>query len=314
MKRFAGLAAAVAILAAPGAEAATHGTGRIAFSLSGRNDVTAIYTVRPDGSGLRQLTRPVVRQGFGGDSGPVWSGDGRRVAFERDLPYWGRDRFRIHVVGDGGRNEHALTTGPFDVMPTWAPGRKQLAFVRLVIGDALTQSSIYTVTLGGSARELISGTADVTPAWSPDGRTIAFARVLNGEAELSLANADGSDVRSLGLKGTQPTWAPDGKRLAFVSYADKNGQTCAGEDCSPNGEIYVVTVDGSGLRRLTFSKADDAQPTWSPDGTSIAFSSGYEVGGHPPWLVVVAAAGGPPKRITRLSGIHDPAWSPASVR
>jgi TolB protein len=316
MKHLAGLALAAAFaLAAQGSQAAVSGSGRIAFALD-RGDVSAIYTVRPDGTGLRQLTRPIVHQGFGGDSGPVWSADGRRLAFARDLPYWGADRFRVHVIGAGGGGERPVTSGPFDVMPTWSPSRRRLAFVRLIVGDALTYSSIFSLDLGGRTTELIAGRGDVTPAWSPDGKTIAFARLGGDAAELYLASADGGNVRPLGVYGVQPAWSPDGSRLAFVSYADRNGQTCGGDDCSPNGEIYVVGKDGTGLLRLTTSNADDAHPTWSPDSRRIAFSSGYELAsnGHAPWLMVAPAAGGRPLRITRLAGIRDPAWSPAHVR
>jgi Tol biopolymer transport system component len=316
MKRVAGLALAAGFALAPqGSQAAAPSGGRIAFALD-RGDVSSLYTVRPNGTRLRPLTRPIVHQGFGGDSGPVWSPDGRRVAFARDLPYWGADRFRVLVIRADGRKEESVTSGPFDVMPTWSPSRNRLAFVRLVVGDALVYATIYGLTLGTRPAELIAGHADVTPAWSPDGRTIAFARLANGKAELFLAAADGSTVRPLGVEGTQPAWSPDGSRLAFVSYADANGRTCGGEECTPNGEIYTVRSDGAEPRRLTRSLADDAHPTWSPDGRRIAFTSGYELAsnGHAPWLMLVGADGGAAKRVTRLSGIHDPAWSPAGVR
>jgi Tol biopolymer transport system component len=313
MWRLAPLVLAALVLSVQASQAASpRGSGLIAFSLRGRDDNDAIYVVRADGRGLRQLTRPQVRQGYGGDSGPVWSPDGRRVAFERDLPYWGSDRFHLHVIGANGRGERALTAGPYDVMPAWSPDSKRLAFVRLAIGDAVTVSSIFTLTLGGGTAELISGTADVSPAWSPDGRMISFARFVGGATQLFVADADGGEVRTLGLAGTQPAWSPDGRRLAFVSYADRNGRTCAGGSCAPNGEIYVAAADGSELRRVTRSKADDAHPTWSPDGRFLAFSSGYEVNGHAPWLLVAPVDGGRVKRVTRLAGVHDPAWGPTA--
>ena len=314
MKRVAPLALAALVLCAHAAQASAPRAGLIAFSLRGRDDNNAIYVVRPDGTSLRQLTRPQVRQGYGGDSGPVWSPDGRRLAFERDLPSWGEDQFQVHVVAASGRAERRLTSGPYDVMPTWAPDSRRLAFVRLVIGDAVTVSSIYEVTLRGETTELIAGGADVSPAWSPDGRELAFARLIGGSPQLFVADANGTRVRGLGIAGTQPAWSPDGSRLAFVSYADANGRTCVGGTCAVNGEIYVVGADGSGIRRLTSSKADEGHPTWSPDGRLLAFSSGYEVNGHAPWLMIVPTTGGRAKRVTSLAGIHDPAWSPLAVR
>jgi TolB protein len=314
MKRLAPLALAALVLCVHASQAAAPRSGLIAFSLRGRDDNNAIYVVRADGTGLRRLTRPQVRQGYGGDSGPVWSPGGRRVAFERDQPAWGEDRFQVFVIAANGRGERPLTPGPYDVMPAWAPDAGRLAFVRLVIGDSATISSIYAVTLRGQTTALVSGSADVSPAWSPDGRQLAFARLVAGTPQLFVADATGSDVHALGIAGTQPAWSPDGRRLAFVSAAAGNGRTCVAGDCSPNGEIYVVGADGAGVHRVTVSKADDAHPTWSPDGRFLAFSSGYEVNGHAPWLLVASVGSGRPRRLTALAGIHDPAWSPAATR
>jgi len=123
----------------------------------------------------------------------------------------------------------------------------------------------------------------------------------------------GANVRPLGstpVAGWQPAWSPDGKRIAFVSFRDHNGQSCESGDCLPNGELYVVGTDGSGLNRLTRSTADDQHPTWSPDGTRIAYASGYDDlhAGHPPWLYIRPAGGGPAK-LLRRGIVADPAWS-----
>ena len=79
--------------------------------------------------------------------------------------------------------------------------------------------------------------------------------------------------------------------------------------------LYTIRPDGSGLRRLTNSRADDEHPTWSPDGTRIAFASGFVLPreGHRSWLMVTPAAGGRAVRIGRLTGVLDPAWSPAGI-
>jgi TolB protein len=323
--RFALVAGVAAIVAGvnSGSTASTAAQGRIAFALD-RNGTSRLYTVKPSGKGVRQLTRPALRQQLGGDSGPVWSPDGKRVVFERDLPYWGEDRFSLYAVPAPGGRGRALTRGPFDVMPTWSPDGRRLAFVRLIATDPEPVALLYTVDRGGRrAAPLTSGQLDLTPAWSPKGDQIAFARLPGGEAarideaRLQLANADGSNVQPLGgIAGISPAWSPDGTRLAFVSFADHNGATCGGAECVPNGEIYVVNADGSQPRRLTSSKADDQHPTWSPDARRIAFASGFELkrDGHPPWLVQVPATGGAVTRIGRFWGVRDPAWSPGNVR
>jgi Tol biopolymer transport system component len=318
------LAAAVAALLA-GAGGSANGApahGRIAFGLE-HGSVTSLYTVRPDGSGPRRVTVPPTRQDLGGDSGPVWSPDGRRLVFERNLPYWGNDRFRLNAVRATGGIARPLTQGPFDVMPTVSPDGKRIAFTRVVSSVVAPTISLFTSNARGQRpAQLLAGGFDLSPAWSPDGRTIAFTRLASDtapieEAELFLAAADGSNVRPLGpgVRGVSPAWSPDGRRLAFVSFADRNGASCPASNCAPSGELYVVNADGTGLRRLTRSRADDEHPTWSPNGARIAFASGFVLPkeGHRPWLMTMPAAGGRAVRIGRFTGVLDPAWSPAGI-
>jgi Tol biopolymer transport system component len=313
-----GLVAAAVQPAASGG--VSHPPSRIAFALE-RGNLSSLYTVRPDGTGLRRLTVPPTRQDLGGDSGPVWSPDGRRIVFERNLPYWGADRFRLVAVPAKGGVALPLTDGPFDVMPTFAPDGRRLAFTRLTAAAPVSSVSLFTIGARGQhPLLLLADGIDLSPAWSPDGRTIAFARLASSsapieEATLHLAGANGSNVRPLPLNGVSPAWSPDGRRLAFVSFADHNGVSCPG-DCAPSGEIYIANADGSGLQRLTHSRADDERPTWSPDGTRLAFASGFGVRslGHAPWLMTMPSRGGRAARLGRFAGVIDPAWSPAGVR
>jgi Tol biopolymer transport system component len=319
--RLIAVAAALLLGAASGATGAPA-QGRIAFGLE-HGSVSSLYTVRPNGTGLRRVTVPPTRQDLGGDSGPVWAPDGRRLVFERNLPYWGNDRFRLNAVPATGGIAKALTQGPFDVMPSVSPDGKRIAFTRLVASVVAPAISLFTANARGQRpRQLLAGGFDLSPAWSPDGTAIAFSRLVSDtapieEAELYLAAANGSKVRPLGpgVKGVSPAWSPDGNRLAFVSFADHNGASCPASNCSPNGEVYVVNADGSGLRRLTSSRADDEHPTWSPDGRRIAFASGFVLPkeGHRPWLMAMPAAGGRAVRIGRFAGVLDPAWSPAGI-
>ena len=316
---------AALLLVAPAGAGGAAPTSRIAFGrdlggLSG--DLTSLYTVHPDGTALRRLTVPPTRQALGGDSGPVWAPGGKSLVFERNLPYWGTDRMRLMAVSARGGAARQLTTGPFDAMPSFSPDGRRIAFTRVVQSLVAPTASLFT--MDGSGRHvarLLADGIDLSAAWSPDGRTIAFSRLESTsrplrEATLYLADADGSNLRSLALHGLSPAWSPDGRRLAFVSFDDANEPACPAASCPPSGELYVVGADGSGLRRLTRSRADDEHPSWSPDGSRIAFASGFDVRsqGHAPWLMVIRVSGGKATRIGHVSGVLDPSWSPAGVR
>ena len=88
------------------------------------------------------------------------------------------------------------------------------------------------------------------------------------------------------------SWSPDGRRIAFVS--DRDG----------NDEVYVINVDGSGLRNLTRNPARDGHPAWSSDGRTIGFVSNR--GGNRD-IYVMNADGSGQRNLTR--GIR-----PAGVR
>ena len=103
----------------------------------------------------------------------------------------------------------------------------------------------------------------------------------------------------------QAALSPDGSKVAFVareaSYK-KNKLT---------GHIYMVSVSGKGLRRVTNSKAGESSPVFSPDGKTLAFVSARQTGKPQIWLLPLG--GGEARRLTNLStGAWGPVWSPDS--
>jgi TolB protein len=159
---------------------------------------------------------------------------------------------------------------------------------------------------GANQRRITLGhELNLNPSWSADARAIAYTsyrKVSTGGAPDIYISRIFQGILENPTKGRidsnyQPVFSPDGSRIVFVSTRDGNS------------EIYVMNVDGSGVRRLTNNAAADAVPTWSPTGAQIAFTS--DRGGTPQIYVMNAADGSNLRKITSESWADRASWSPA---
>lgn len=188
------------------------------------------------------------------------------------------------IVVDPAGTEHQVGVGDH---PSLSPDASRVIFTG-------TDGEIVSVRTsdGGDPRQITDepdGSSDYA-TFSPDGRTIAYARNIGG---IFLINTDGSGRRRISAlrDAFELSFAPDGDRLAYRSGRDQ--------------ALHVVRRDGTDTTLATSPVAGDgiAEPTWSPDGRTIAFSTA--TGGL--YLYTVDGGGtravGPP-------GSWHPSWSP----
>ena len=102
-----------------------------------------------------------------------------------------------------------------------------------------------------------------------------------------------------------PRFSPDGKQIVFTREASESASA-----------LYVVNLDGSGLRSITSSDLHPGDATWSPDGSEIAFEADLTFDGSTgPWIVGSDGLGarslsGPQDTSVSWNGFSDPVWSP----
>jgi Tol biopolymer transport system component len=202
-----------------------------------------VYVTSPDGSGLRMV-------GTDGRA-PVWSRDGRSLAYMNVAdPYGDIDGVTIARL-DGSRTVHVRGDNPDEIGPVWSPTGEELAFQTR---PPLKLPWIYLVQADGRGkRRLAQGQ---NPAWSPDGQRLAFIR----DGRLMTIRRDGKGLRSLSPKGDMvdtASWSPKGNMLAL-------GAGDWVETLSADGKREHVVYHGS-LRAPDGLTA----PVWTPDGNRI---------------------------------------------
>jgi Tol biopolymer transport system component len=225
--------------------------GKIAFE--GRYLGGRIYTVRPNGERRQRIAGKE-------SASPVFSADGRRIVFER-FRHGSNDLYRMRA--DGSHKVRLTHSAAYESGASFSPNGRKIVFARSREGG---NSNLWTMRAGGGHQRRLThtrGSSEGSPKYSSNGRRIVFAK----DVDLAIMRADGSHAHRISTSPnvyeTGPDFSPDGSRIVFERSSVRQ----------IHEEIFSVRANGSHLRRLTRSKANDSFPTFSPNGRLIAFSS-----------------------------------------
>ncbi len=165
----------------------------------------------------------------------------------------------------------------------------------------------YDLYLKGGSRIASHEGTDGSPVWSPDGQYIVFSSSRTGEGDLYLLETAHLEAapRQLTADATAselyPAWSPDSQKLVFV------GHTRTGDS------LYLIDdLAYPAPRPITSWGHTQTRPTFSPDGTQIAFYSNHQDTER--FDLYVMPVGGQPRLLAEsvLMNGDGPAWMPDS--
>ena len=245
--------------------------GRIAFStgFDGTDPslTSQIFTVRADGSDLRQLTH--VGQGKHAVA-PVFSPDGKRILYQSDVS----GSFQIWVMKADGSAKTRLThnDGFNNIFPSWSPDGSKIVFGRCrPLPFGFLECHIAVMGANGSDVAVLTRGHwnDLAPKFSPDGRRIVFVSDRGGlEAAVWIMNEDGGEMRRLTpprLEAISPDWSPDQAHITFSTNCCR----------AVGGDLWTMRADGSHPHALTAIPEDHnaAFGSYAPNGRKIVLVS-----------------------------------------
>jgi serine/threonine protein kinase len=274
---------------------------RIVFLRGDWKTPGGIWSVPPLGGEPRRI----IETGWS----PSFSGDGQRIAFER--------QDGIFTAAADGSDERRVEGAPanlfdsLDLSPAFSPDGKWIAYF---LPEEGPHGDFWVVSAGGGKPRRLTSDLSLggTPAWTPDSRSVIFSSTRTGGRTLWRIPGDGGDPQPVTTgagEDREPAVSRDGRSLIYtnerVSYALMLLNTATGEQrqvleqrntismpaFSPEGDrmafmideasssqLFTIGTDGRGLHQVTTKPGElHVQPQWSHDGAYLFYYQLYPV-------------------------------------
>jgi Tol biopolymer transport system component len=251
------------------------------------------------------------------DEHPVWSPDGKKVAFVGTNPENEADRTQNIYVMEPGKGEASnialqLTfyTGITNDLSelAWSPDGTRIAYAHIPFYTA--HAGVFEVASDGTTATPLMLTADgYHPSWAPDGGKVVYSAYSE---QIYTVNADGGGTAPLGVKGKEPTWSPDGSQIAFgqVAYVSSFMDLhIVGAGCGASPVVVPVPYPAE------YTQWIDA--SWSPDGSRLSYRSTHDNGYG--YERIVGRYGGASHGMVKVQNVNmgggrAASWSPNGQR
>jgi len=240
--------------------------------MEANRNASNIWVVATAGGAEIQLTRS------GHDSSPVWSPDGKSIAF---LSSRSGDS-QVYLLSTDGGEAHPLTklsTGAD--MVKWSPDGKTIAFTSSVYPDCKDDDCNSKRDAEKEKSKVKAHVAEHLlyrhwTHWNDGKRSHLFVVSADGSgAPRDLTAGADYDIPPDERSGPGDfNFSPDGKEICFAAVTDKI------EAISTNADLFIVSAAGGEAKRITTQPGFDGNPVYSPDGKFIAYhaqlTAGYE--------------------------------------
>jgi hypothetical protein len=219
-----------------------------------------------------------------------------------------------------------ITPTPVTPTPTSTPTAIPAVLVGKIafLTDRDGDTAVYIMNSDGSGLARLTNrwaydVANIQDTISPDGQNRVLVQDIQGVPQLIMQpiyNGYSWRIINSAFACYHPSWSPDGEYIAFISQSGGHWSVALGDEAADrikgegagNDDIYLKPIHGLGIQRLTDNGwVFEKHPSWSPDGTQIAFCSNRETGRSQIW--VMNADGSNPRNLSNDPHNNwDPVW------